>query len=174
MKRWKQFVSTLPLTVWCPAEKSVPLPPLGAHISYRPGPRCWQRTAPGWSNSGGSSVNRTTPAERRAPAGERERRRVRRFNLLPQKHFQVARSERREREQLTWYFARSLLFHSVCGTSWMESLRLWVLSLKLSVFGSSSNFPPICFSICSTSWKRRHTLNKTVASKNKFVTFVLL
>lgn len=60
--------------------------------------------------------------------------------------------------QFTWYLARSLLFHNVWGTSWMESLRLWVLSLKLRVFGSSNNFPPICFSICRTSWRHKHTL----------------
>lgn len=63
------------------------------------------------------------------------------------------------RRGFTWYLARSLLFHNACGTSWMESLRLWVLSLKLRVFGSSNNFPPICFSICSTSWT--HTTHDT-------------
>lgn len=60
--------------------------------------------------------------------------------------------------KLTWYLARSLLFHNGWGTSWIESLRLWVLSLKFRVFGSSSSFPPICFSICRTSCKRKHAL----------------
>lgn len=40
----------------------------------------------------------------------------------------------------------------------MESLRLWVLSLKLRVFGSSNNFPPICFSICRTSCTHKQAL----------------
>lgn len=69
------------------------------------------------------------------------------------------------RRGFTWYLARSLLFHNVCGTSWMESLRLWVLSLKLRVFGSSNNFPPICFSICSTSWT--HTNRKFMQTARK-------
>lgn len=64
----------------------------------------------------------------------------------------------------TWYLASSLLFQSVCGTSWMEILRLWVLSLKLRVFGSSNSFPPICFSICRTSWGHRHTLGQGEAA----------
>lgn len=74
--------------------------------------------------------------------------------------------------QFTWYLASSLLFHNVCGTSWMESLRLWVLSLKLRVFGSSNNFPPICFSICRTSWKRKQNeISQTSLKKTTFPFF---
>lgn len=57
---------------------------------------------------------------------------------------------------LTWYFAMSLLFQSVCGTSWIDSLRLCVLSLKFRVFGSSRSFPPIWVSIWRTSCTEPH------------------
>lgn len=55
---------------------------------------------------------------------------------------------------LTWYFAMSLLFQCVCGTSWIDSLRLCVLSLKFRVFGSSRSFPPIWVSIWRTSYTK--------------------
>lgn len=145
-------VQALPLRVSCPAERSVLLPPPGAHISYRPGPPCWKRSAPGWSNSGGFSVSRTTPAERKAPE---ERRRS--TQLSASMWTRALSSSEKVYEQHTWYLASSLLFHNVWGTSWMESRRLWVLSLKLRDFGSSNNFPPICFSICKTSWTHKHT-----------------
>lgn len=57
---------------------------------------------------------------------------------------------------LTWYFAMSLLFQCVCGTSWIDSLRLCVLSLKFRVFGSSRSFPPIWVSIWRTSCRKPH------------------
>lgn len=59
--------SAVPLTVWCPAGRSVPLPPLGVHRSYSSAPLCWGRSALEWNNSAGSSVSRSTRVETRAP-----------------------------------------------------------------------------------------------------------